>query len=349
MFCKKLFITLSLFILIVQARAGCVFAVTQTITPATFLSCGTMTINAGVNLVVSGTVSVSGGTTISIYNNGVLTIQGDLSCSGNSGINLSGTGALVVTGNLSVSGNVSLNDGGTIQVNGNATFSGSSSISGTGSLTTDGTTSTSGSATVFGGTGSCTGCTTSSSAPLPIELLEFTAVPGEEKVELKWSTATEANNKFFTIERSKDAVNFEKVVDVTGAGNSTTLKEYFESDYKPYDGLSYYRLKQTDFNGDFKYCKIVSVTTGAKKNVVVFPNPSAKNSDLNLHISGYKSQEVLVVLRDIDGREFYSKVFVAEDNNQFYVFDALKSIPAGTYIIVASSMDKVYHQKLIIK
>ncbi|NQX98097.1 MAG: hypothetical protein HRT73_09495, partial [Flavobacteriales bacterium] len=89
--------------------------------------------------------------------------------------------------------------------------------------------------------------------PLPITLLSFEATANEDKVDLKWSTSTEINNGFFTIERSADAKNWEEIVTTNGAGNSNQTIEYFETDYEPLEGVSYYRLKQTDFNGQYEY------------------------------------------------------------------------------------------------
>ncbi len=85
--------------------------------------------------------------------------------------------------------------------------------------------------------------------PLPIELLSFTATPGERLVELRWITASEQDNALFTVERSQDAVHFEELLHVPGAGNSQQVLHYADRDPAPLNGLSYYRLRQTDLNG----------------------------------------------------------------------------------------------------
>jgi hypothetical protein len=88
---------------------------------------------------------------------------------------------------------------------------------------------------------------------LPIELLSFSAevLPGE--VLLHWSTATEINNDFFTLERSEDAFAWEIIGQVQGAGTTSQTMHYTFSDRQPLEGLSYYRLKQTDFDGTYEY------------------------------------------------------------------------------------------------
>ena len=73
--------------------------------------------------------------------------------------------------------------------------------------------------------------------PLPITLLSFNAEPNKKAVDLSWTTATESNNSFFTVERSADAANFDSITMVTGAGSSSTLKDYSAIDFRPLAGL----------------------------------------------------------------------------------------------------------------
>jgi hypothetical protein len=184
---------------------------------------------------------------------------------------------------------------------------------------------------------------------LPIELLSFTAVPNNERVDIKWSTSTETNNDYFTIEKSKDGRNFTKLIDVKGAGNSTSLKEYFDIDPEPYVGTSYYRLKQTDKNGAYKYFYMIPVTFNGNKNITLFPNPIGKGEPINIKVTGYPSEEVLVVLRDMSGKEFSSKVLVTEESDHIFSVSTLTEIPAGVYMVVASSNNKIYSYKLVVQ
>ncbi len=85
--------------------------------------------------------------------------------------------------------------------------------------------------------------------PLPIQLLSFTAQPNGGQVDLEWRTASEQNNDHFTVERSADAVTFTALLQVPGAGNSQSVIDYADVDPSPLDGLSYYRLRQTDIDG----------------------------------------------------------------------------------------------------
>lgn len=112
---------------------------------------------------------------------------------------------------------------------------------------------------------------------LPVELINFEALnTNNTKVELKWETASEINNDFFTVEKSIDVENWEEVTTLKGAGNSSNPIVYSTIDNYPYSGISYYRLKQTDFDGNYTYSKIekVEIIIGEKKSLKVFPNPS---------------------------------------------------------------------------
>ena len=95
--------------------------------------------------------------------------------------------------------------------------------------------------------------------PLPIELATFTTTPLDNLVEIRWTTLSEINNAYFTVERSVNGLNWEEVKIVNSYGNSTTTQHYQTKDESPLDGLTYYRLKQTDFDGSYSYSGIVVV------------------------------------------------------------------------------------------
>ncbi|MGZ4048165.1 MAG: T9SS type A sorting domain-containing protein, partial [Bacteroidia bacterium] len=187
-------------------------------------------------------------------------------------------------------------------------------------------------------------------SPLPIELLNFNAIMNNGKVDLNWTTATESNNNYFTIEKSKDGVDFETVTEIRAAGNSTATIDYTDQDPNPYSGISYYRLKQTDFNGQYTYSSLAAVNYYfGEDGISIYPNPGSPGSPINLDIKGLKDQEILVVLRDMSGKEFYSKVIITSTDDQLEAIDTEQRLSAGTYIVIASSNNRVYSQKIIIK
>jgi hypothetical protein len=113
---------------------------------------------------------------------------------------------------------------------------------------------------------------------LPVGLLYFTARPDKGGVGLSWATTTESNNSYFTVERSKDGSNFESVEKVATKalnGNSDIQLNYTGYDASPYNGLSYYRLKETDLDGQEKYSEIQPVNFDQNSgHVSVYPNPT---------------------------------------------------------------------------
>jgi len=192
-----------------------------------------------------------------------------------------------------------------------------------------------------------------SANPLPIELLNFTAVKNGTKVDLNWSTATETNNNFFTVERSQDASSFEELFEKTGAG-TTTLKHFYNGfDYNPLQGLSYYRLKQTDYDGKFSYSSVVPVRFEQSfGELTVYPNPVHPTGDnINLNLSGLdKNISVLVLLRDVLGKEYYSKVLLTDTSGDaIFTIESSESLARGVYFISASSNDHLITKKIVIE
>lgn len=200
--------------------------------------------------------------------------------------------------------------------------------------------------------GTATGpLTYTSGGVLPIKLVKFEANSNGDRIDINWATAVEINNNFFTIEKSIDLKNWEVVSNINGAGNSNIVIEYFEVDYSPFQGVSYYRLKQTDYDGAFSYSNVVPVKHIKKLNqeMSLFPNPVVRGQELNIQFSEIIESEVLIVLRDIKGEEFYSKVFLKYEDKSLIAIPIDKTIPSGIYLVTASSENQIYNQKLIIK
>ena len=190
--------------------------------------------------------------------------------------------------------------------------------------------------------------------PLPIDLISFEANANEDKVDIKWITASEINNDYFTIERSLDGREWSEVIVTGGAGNSSVMIEYFETDFNPLQGVSYYRLKQTDFNGEFSYSNVVPVRFEAAEadfrgTLNLFPNPVKVGEIVKVEFKNIFESELLVVLRDIKGRDYYSKIVIDIEDGALIGIPIDQSIPPGIYLITASSENQMYSQRLIIK
>jgi hypothetical protein len=112
------------------------------------------------------------------------------------------------------------------------------------------------------------------SFPLPVQPGNFFATSIGGKNHLYWTTINERNNSFFEIERSNDASNFTKIGLQSGSMNSNTITHYTFTDNYPQHGMNYYRLKQTDIDGEYSYSKIVSLANHIEGNIIFYPNPT---------------------------------------------------------------------------
>lgn len=173
-----------------------------------------------------------------------------------------------------------------------------------------------------------------SEIPLPIELLSFEASAWEgQSVVLDWSTATERNNDYFTIERSLNGLDWEFVAKVGGAGNSATILNYKTYDFTPHNGLSYYRLKQTDFDGQFTYSDIRSVMFDAKEGQVkVYPNYVYDSFTLE----GSESELSTIELYTSSGQQVTSLAKIEKKTNERYKLD-IRRLAAGIYYVKTKS------------
>ena len=128
---------------------------------------------------------------------------------------------------------------------------------------------------------------TTSETPVPVELTSFSASVNKKTVELKWSTATEVDNNGFEIERSSNQATWKKIGFLKGSGTTTRTSTYSYKDVSALNGKLYYRLKQVDFNGTFKYSKVVEVNYGvpSKFNLAQnYPNPFNPSTSIKFDV-----------------------------------------------------------------
>lgn len=139
------------------------------------------------------------------------------------------------------------------------------------------------------------------SGSLPVNLISFSAKNISGRTSLDWTTSSEINNDYFSVERSPDGINFSEIDRIRGAGNSTTLKEYHADDPDPLHGISYYRLRQTDFDGTTNYSLIRKVLFDDRTGHVYVLSEGASKGELNMLFSGMKNQRVNISLLGISG------------------------------------------------
>jgi len=178
--------------------------------------------------------------------------------------------------------------------------------------------------------------------PLPIKLANFEVDCENGTSTLNWTTVSEQNNAYFTIEKGSDALHFEPITNVNGAGNSSTSINYTWKDDNPIHGLVYYRLKQTDFNGDFKYLGIKTVDCENSTDITIYPNPF--NSSFTVHLSKHTLYPTSIEIMDYLGRAVYSRKF-AETNAIEITLD--NTVPPGYYFIKVSNKSFETTERLV--
>lgn len=185
-------------------------------------------------------------------------------------------------------------------------------------------------------------------SPLPVELLTFTAVPVSQAIELNWTTASERNNHYFSLEKSDNGEIFKTFATVIAGENQTTEKSYSYTDKNPYEQISYYRLKQTDYDGKYSYSPIVSVNRGHDgETLLVFPNPNS--GIFKIYIPDAQFPEIRVSVTDALGKQAKPDFLVSSDAEGFFNVIHLSDLVPGTYTISVFTGHKRYNHKLIIK
>jgi hypothetical protein len=179
---------------------------------------------------------------------------------------------------------------------------------------------------------------------LPIELLDFYANCREENVILSWLTATELNNDYFTLDRSYDGESFTEIANIQGQGNSNQMIEYSFVDEKPGADKLYYRLKQTDYDGNTTQSDVVFVNCNRNPGSFnIVPNPFKEEVFIMFDVP--TRQVVRLRVNDMLG----NLVFEAKipEGRLKYRISELSNVVPGTYSINLIYDDSVITQKLI--
>jgi hypothetical protein len=184
-------------------------------------------------------------------------------------------------------------------------------------------------------------------APLPIELLSFDAQAVGNTVLVNWTTASEINNDYFTVERSTDAVNFASIGTVDGAGNSNGSISYQFVDVQPLQGVSYYRLRQTDFNGTTEVFDPAAVNFNAStaQGVSMFPNPAIDYAHVMLQSDASGNGSIRIT--DLSGRLVVEQNVSIKTGVQPFTLDT-RNLNMGHYLVTVTMADgRLYTLPLI--
>jgi len=187
--------------------------------------------------------------------------------------------------------------------------------------------------------------------PFPVAYLSFDAYPEETFVLLQWVTESELNNQFFTIERSQNGVNFEGIQEVPSKGSGEEIRTYEAIDPAPYPGVSYYRLRQTDYNGEFTFTDMVEVLMekASTWDFVLSPNPNDGRM-LNIDLNGLEPGTLFsVMITDLQGRSIFNK-----ENQQLppainrFEIDLHQKLAAGSYVVKVMKNGQEVNSKILL-
>ena len=185
------------------------------------------------------------------------------------------------------------------------------------------------------------------SSPLPIVLSYFKANLVNDYVIAEWKTVQEINNDFFTIEKTSDFETFHEVGSIEGQGNSHESRIYSFVDDSPFIGKSYYRLKQTDFDGKFTFSDPVMINYDGPSALILkaYPNPF-DGHQLKIELNGLKDNpDVPIVIYNLQGQKVYEAILretgpgVIDEELYFNT-----SLPKGLYIVKAGKTLQLTHK-----
>ena len=171
-----------------------------------------------------------------------------------------------------------------------------------------------------------------SGGPLPVKLLYFKANKENKFGQLNWATASEINNDYFNLEKSLDGDIFQSIGKIYGDGNSQQIIKYSFTDSNLAQGLNYYRLKQTDYDGKFSYShtEVVIHTPEQNKNVTYYPIPASDH--INIDIASVGNLETHIRIINILGTIVLQNNIQLQSGHNHIEID-LNELQGGVYFI----------------
>ena len=186
-----------------------------------------------------------------------------------------------------------------------------------------------------------------------IENFEANVNLAQNAVQLKWEILPENNTAEFIIEKSTDRSIWQPVASVYGAEHKSHEMEFIHMDYEPLEDLSFYRLIQKDDDGNEISSNIVPVkyftTENNSAGLNLSPTLSENNTVINIAFEEIFDKEILLVIRDKKGNEFYSKVVINIEDETLVAVPIESEVPKGDYLITATSENQIYSQNIVIK
>lgn len=205
-----------------------------------------------------------------------------------------------------------------------------------------------------------TGYLTSNANTLPVEFISFTANKQNEEVLLNWTTASEINNKSFSVERSYDAQTWNEIGIVKGAGTTSKQTHYQFLDFQPLSSNIYpqssnsyppttifYRLKQIDFDGKETYSTIVAVDWKQPNLTTIDIAPNPFTEELRISMNSSEASTIRVELQNLMGEIYVSKSMQLDYGKNTIHINDFNTVPAGVYLLHIQQQQGSQYFKII--
>ncbi len=177
-------------------------------------------------------------------------------------------------------------------------------------------------------------------ALVPINLISFTGKEADKRVQLDWVTENEINSDYIVVEKSTDKFTFNEITRMNSIGVNGGNYQHFDNN--PAD-INYYRLKQVDVSGAFKYSNIVTVRFNEKLGFSLYPNPASSSLTVE-YAASFKNG--IINLIDATGKRVLSKK-ILETNKT--ILD-ISVIPSGIYVVeITNDKGLNFQEKLIVE
>ena len=181
-------------------------------------------------------------------------------------------------------------------------------------------------------------------SPLPVTFLYASTECDHGNITIKWSTASEQNSDYFTVERSLDGANYSSIATVKAAANSSTTKNYSAVDHDGYSGTSFYRIKETDFNGNFMYSSTL-ITSGCNTdNIIIY----GTDGGASININALEDARYNVEMYDVLGQKMVNEVKNVVVGNNHVKLDP-GNIASAIYIVKVYNSNNAVTKKVFIR
>jgi hypothetical protein len=179
---------------------------------------------------------------------------------------------------------------------------------------------------------------------LPVILTDFSCAAAPKGTMIYWSTASEINNRFYTLQRSLDGITFTTINQQPGAGNSDGAKNYTFLDTNTIAGVNYYRLQQTDFDGKTTDFNIIACSSGKLTAGNMFPNPATESFTVTV---GPADQVQTLAMYDLVGRCVHTEQYEACSSFKNHVVNVpnLK----GVFFVEITGGEQSVVRKIVLK